>query len=897
MKKLTTLIAILLCTVTLIAQAPEKFTYQAVVRNASNSLVSNTQVGVRVSLLQGSATGNAVYVETQSTTTNTNGLLSMEIGGGTVQQGTFADIDWASGPFFLKTEIDPNGGTNYSITSTQQMLSVPYALYAKESGNGFSGDYNDLTNTPTIPTVPTNVSAFTNDAGYITMDSVPAIPTNVSAFSNDAGYITGYTETDPQFNAWNKDYNDLINRPTIPTVPTNVSAFNNDAGYITMDSVPAIPTNVSAFSNDAGYITGYTETDPQFNAWNTDYNDLINTPTIPTVPTNVSAFSNDAGYLTSYTETDPQFNAWNKDYNDLINTPTIPTVPTNVSAFSNDAGYITMDSVPAIPTNVSAFTNDAGYITTTHCGGMDICTMVGQLNTLQQQIENLQAQIDSIGLNTDTTHLDYDCGVNLNVSASATSICAGEHSTLYVTQEGWSGNVTYLWDANADNSTATTVDVQPTETTTYHLTATVSSTSGTCTAEREVTIVVTPRPTDLVVTADNDIICEGQQITFVASASSLPVTDYIWYQNGVEIPGADLSVITVNFNEVGYYAYAYKAIYEGCVSVEASDPIVVTVTPAPTTVSITGCNVVSGNNTTTLTAYSDVDGMFFWSTGSNELSIQASVGVYNVTIVTPEGCSKTSENFTVMPYDMPFDTSNIEPIDTTNIEPTFTCGISTVSDYDGNVYPTVQIGDQCWMKENLRTTHYSDGTLIAPGTTASSTVAYHYNSYHYASGVFFYIDLYNWKAVMRNFSSSQANPSGVQGICPTGWHVPSYAEWEELVVFVRDQSQFWCDGDSFSIAKSLGAKSGWDNSTNNCAVGYNQNSNNATGFSALPTGCFASFDYYHIGSESFFWSATESEYYSTDRATYFGLNYDNDYVYCPATYKSEGLSVRCLRDY
>ena len=190
MKKLTTLIAILLCTVTLIAQAPEKFTYQAVVRNASNSLVSNTQVGVRVSLLQGSATGNAVYVETQSTTTNTNGLLSMEIGGGTVQQGTFADIDWASGPFFLKTEIDPNGGTNYSITSTQQMLSVPYALYAKESGNGFSGDYNDLTNTPTIPTVPTNVSAFTNDAGYITMDSIPAIPTNVSAFSNDAGYIT-----------------------------------------------------------------------------------------------------------------------------------------------------------------------------------------------------------------------------------------------------------------------------------------------------------------------------------------------------------------------------------------------------------------------------------------------------------------------------------------------------------------------------------------------------------------------------------------------------------------------------------------------------------------------------------------------------------------------------------
>ena len=84
----------------------------------------------------------------------------------------------------------PVGGTNYSITSTQQLLSVPYALYSREAGNGFSGDYNDLVNTPDIPVVPTNVSAFTNDAGYITMDSVPAIPTNVGAFNNDAGYIT-----------------------------------------------------------------------------------------------------------------------------------------------------------------------------------------------------------------------------------------------------------------------------------------------------------------------------------------------------------------------------------------------------------------------------------------------------------------------------------------------------------------------------------------------------------------------------------------------------------------------------------------------------------------------------------------------------------------------------------
>ncbi len=522
------------------AQAPEKFTYQAVVRNANNALVANAQVGVRVNILQGSATGNAVYSESHVTSSNANGLITVNIGDGYVLHGSFAGIDWSDGPYFLKTDIDPNGGNDYSITSTQQLLSVPYALYAKEAGNSFSGDYNDLTNTPTIPTVPTNVSAFTNDAGYLTdyteqqvlsisndtlfltggsyvklpagfdgdynsltnkptiptvptnvsaftndagyitgtdIPEIPTVPTNVSAFTNDAGYLTEYTEqqvlsisNDTLFltggsfvklpAGFDGDYNSLTNKPTIPTVPTNVSAFTNDAGYITGTDIPAIPTvptNVSSFTNDAGYLTEYTEqqvlsisNDTLFltggsyvklpAGFDGDYNSLTNKPTIPTVPTNVSAFTNDAGYITgtdipaiptvptnvsaftndagyliTYTETDPQFNAWDKDYNDLTNKPvlfdgnynslsnkpvlfdgdynsltnqpTIPTVPTNVSSFTNDAGYITKDSVP---TNVSAFANDAGYLTEAACNGVAICEMLNTLAELQNQVDSLQ---------------------------------------------------------------------------------------------------------------------------------------------------------------------------------------------------------------------------------------------------------------------------------------------------------------------------------------------------------------------------------------------------------------------------------------------------------------------------------------------------------------------------
>ena len=96
--------------------------YQAVVRNASNDLVANQSVGIKISILQGSATGTPVYVETQTPATNANGLVSMEIGNGTVVSGDFTTIDWANGPYFIKTETDPTGGTNYTITGTSQLV-------------------------------------------------------------------------------------------------------------------------------------------------------------------------------------------------------------------------------------------------------------------------------------------------------------------------------------------------------------------------------------------------------------------------------------------------------------------------------------------------------------------------------------------------------------------------------------------------------------------------------------------------------------------------------------------------------------------------------------------------------------------------------------------------------
>ena len=159
MKKLLSLLTFLTVAVSATAQAPELMTYQSVVRNSSNALVTNTAVGVQISILQGSPTGVASFIERHSPTSNDNGLVTFQIGAGTTVAGSMSAIDWANGPYYLKTETDPTGGTTYTISGTSQLLSVTYALHA---GNGFSGDYNDLSN------APSNVSSFNNDAGYIT---------------------------------------------------------------------------------------------------------------------------------------------------------------------------------------------------------------------------------------------------------------------------------------------------------------------------------------------------------------------------------------------------------------------------------------------------------------------------------------------------------------------------------------------------------------------------------------------------------------------------------------------------------------------------------------------------------------------------------------------------------
>ena len=128
-------ILILFVSVSIFGQATQNIGYQAVVRNAANQLVQNQNVKVKVSLMIG-ATGEPFYTETHTVQTNNNGLFNIQIGGGTAESGNYTNaIYWAGGNHFVKTEIDPLGGSNYSITSTTQLLSVPYANYSLNAGS------------------------------------------------------------------------------------------------------------------------------------------------------------------------------------------------------------------------------------------------------------------------------------------------------------------------------------------------------------------------------------------------------------------------------------------------------------------------------------------------------------------------------------------------------------------------------------------------------------------------------------------------------------------------------------------------------------------------------------------------------------------------------------------
>jgi uncharacterized protein (TIGR02145 family) len=223
---------------------------------------------------------------------------------------------------------------------------------------------------------------------------------------------------------------------------------------------------------------------------------------------------------------------------------------------------------------------------------------------------------------------------------------------------------------------------------------------------------------------------------------------------------------------------------------------------------------------------------------------------------------------------------------------------NAVTDIDGHFYDAVKIGSKVWMIQNLKTSRFADGEDIPMGGVDefSEDSPYRYAPDANSMNVARYGYLYNWPAVMHGESSSGSSPSGVQGICPKGWHVPSKAEWDQLVSFVGTKSEFQCDENRNNIAKSLASTSGWQECGKNCAVGNNQQENNSTHFCAYPTGFGGSDINNNFGRDAYFWTCTESGIWH-DLVLDFELDYYSALTYSGyGYYKYKALAVRCVRD-
>lgn len=150
MKKITLLFGLLFNMIIVLAQSPDAVHYQAVARDALGNIMANQEVMLEISILEDSESGNPVYVETHSITTNDFGIINLNIGEGNAINGSISDLAWGSQKLYLKVRMDAEGSGNYKDMGTSQIVSVPYAKYADEAGNAFSGNYSDLSNKPDL---------------------------------------------------------------------------------------------------------------------------------------------------------------------------------------------------------------------------------------------------------------------------------------------------------------------------------------------------------------------------------------------------------------------------------------------------------------------------------------------------------------------------------------------------------------------------------------------------------------------------------------------------------------------------------------------------------------------------------------------------------------------------
>jgi len=776
MKKLTlTLTIAIISIVSIFAQAPQSFKYQAVVRNNAGEIITGQVISIKASILQDSEIGTLVYSETHNDSTNQFGLIVLEIGQGNVESGIFKDIKWGINSFFLKLEMDETGGTNYQLMGTSQFLTVPYSLHTTTSER-----FLNLTSAQ--------------------RDSMTNIPTGYKFFNTSTNSINYYNGI---------HWVELIGSCT----PDPTQA---DAGPDQADPIPPIYLSANTPEYGSGIWTLISGTGGN-----------IDNPSDPH-----STFSGiaDSSYTLRWTISnfcDSTYDEVNISLTpDSLSCPGIPIVSYNGQTyltikiggqcwFRENLNIGTMINGSSDQTNNSIIEKYCYDDNTSNC---DTLGGLYQWNEMMQYSTSAGTQ----GICPDGWHLPTDaqwCTLEQEVDP-----------TVSCTFQGWRGEdvATKLKHGGSSGFNA------------------------------------------LMTGYRNGNGLFGSRDTRTYFYTSTYFTQWAWSRY-IEI--SNPQVYRTGYTKV--QGFSVRCLKDGQASNQSPDTPS-NPSPADGAINITidttlswSCSDPDGDDLTYKIYFGTVDPPPFVEEGLTEALYDPGILEFNTTYY-----------WKIVAFDVYGDSAvGIEWSFFTEYEHGQPCpGIPTF-DYDGQTYTTVQIGTQCWMKENLNIGVMINGSQNQQNNDTIEKHCYENNP----ANCVIYGGLYQWDEMMQYVTIE-----GAQGICPTGWHLPTDAEWCTLENEV-DAGTVSCiatGNRGIDAGLNLKSTSGWYDPLGSGTDLY--------GFTALPGGYCNSSDYfYSLLHSAYFWSSDES---TSLWAWQRSLHLINDGISRNANNKTRGFSVRCLKD-
>ena len=817
MKRFYTLLSAVLLSASLWAQAPQSFSYQAVMRGANNELVVNKPVGMKISLLQGSENGSAIYVETHNSMANANGLVSIAIGAGAKLVGDFISIDWSKGPYFVKTETDLTGGTSYTLIATSQLLSVPFALYAANSQSGPKGEPGavgpqglpgkDGVEGKEGPIGPKGDTGAVGPQGLAGKDGVDG-KEGLMGPKGDTGAVG------PQ-GLPGKDGVDGKEGLMGPKGDTGAVGSQGLAGKDGVDGKEGL----MGPKGDTGAVgpqgpQGLSGKDGVDGKNGVDGKDGIQGPIGP------KGDKGDQGIPGK----DGLDGKNGVDGKDGATGPIGPKGETG-NGFKNGAnpGEIMYWNGNEW-VSVNAGKNGQSLI---FCDGKPIWVSGGvcpELGTIQSLLCN---QVSNLSIIADFGYIKGNSNPSFTGNINGQLAYEGGNGKIHYDRIYYSTGLTGLsLFVNTGGQFANGSGVLN-----YILSGNPAS-SG---------------------TASFEISIGGQTCTlnFNVQVTNVYTETPVTYTNPtLELKCNETSVsanLLVNQVATGNVQIPYAVIsYADCAG----------------SISIDSLNI-SSYGVEGLSLRLDALSLACQAkSGSLDFSISGtptSVGTANFDLIIAGQNCKVS----------------IQVADNSSQQPTSGYG-PNITDVENNTYKTVYIGTQQWMGENLKVSKYNDGTDIPYVTDIAqwsilTTGALGYYNNDLANNTK-YGKLYNWYAV-------SPSTNGNKNVCPTGWHVPTDAEWTVLTDYLGGASV------AGSKMKEVSTTS-WSTD--------NTDATNTSLFTGLPGGYrYENGSYDWVGTYGSWWSSTV---YKVDSAWAHSLRRFNGIVNRYYPVKSNGLSIRCLKD-